>query len=292
MRGMTFLVFFVCFVTTRPALPAEGKSNSQSNMSTKSGNNPSASGTNPGSGCDGHKPYPAPTGMEDISGIPGLVLDLKYNGSNNFMSRNIYCKLGTNKDLNLKNAYLEKGCAAKLKSMAQSLKGTYKVKIFDAFRPNSVQAAMRNWAEKESTDPEIRAKPGNFVGAAFDPKSPGKRKNPENLDENPHKVSMHLRGLAIDMTIMPEDNTDSPGGVDSDGGLNMGVKYDDFRNCASTKPDPSCDITPLHLASRQILRAKAVQAGFSPYDNEWWHFECGDKGSLKSVGSHPVPDEP
>jgi D-alanyl-D-alanine dipeptidase len=30
-------------------------------------------------------------------------------------------------------------------------------------------------------------------------------------------------------------------------------------------------------ANRQLLRRVMIQAGFAPFDGEWWHFSYGDK---------------
>jgi D-alanyl-D-alanine dipeptidase len=240
----------------------------------------------------GMKPYPLPQDdMEDIGSIPNIVVDLQYNSNANFMGRDAYCGLGKDKNLNLKNAYLEKGCAKMLRTAAESMIGRFKLKVLDAFRPNPVQAAMRKWAETESRDLKIRKNPGKFIGSPYVAKLP-KTKDPNNLDEPPQKVSMHLRGLAVDVTLIPEANVDNPSGVKSNGEVNMGTDFDDFTSCATMKPDKECEITPAQSAARQKLRDSMSKAGLTPYDNEWWHFECGDKNSLKSIGNHPVPEDP
>ena len=239
------------------------------------------------------KAYPLPQDdMEDIGSIPNIDVSLQYNSNANFMGRNAYCGLGQDKNLNLKNAYLEKGCAKMLRAAAASLQGKFKLKILDAFRPNTVQAAMRRWAQTESTDPKIRANPSKFIGSPYDVAKLPKRNDPTNLDEPPQKVSMHLRGLAVDVTLVPGGDGDSPSGVRSNGEVNMGTAFDDFTSCATTKPDPGCEITPGQFEAREKLRAAMTKGGLKPYENEWWHFECGDKNSLKSIGNHPVPETP
>ena len=39
----------------------------------------------------------------------------------------------------------------------------------------------------------------------------------------------------------------------------------------------SPEINPEHLKNRLLLRKIMQNAGFAPYDAEWWHFSYGDK---------------
>lgn len=77
------------------------------------------------------------------------------------------------------------------------------------------------------------------------------------------EVAGHPAGAAVDIQILKE-------GVP----LNFGTKIWEFA------PD-SFTFSPFIFReaweNRQILRRAMLQAGFAPFDGEWWHFSYGDK---------------
>ena len=79
------------------------------------------------------------------------------------------------------------------------------------------------------------------------------------------KVAGHPTGGAIDLTIQVEGKT-----------LDMGTKIADFSDSEKIKPF-SKQITDVQQKNRLLLRSIMVQAGFAPFDGEWWHFSYGDK---------------
>ncbi|NGX27865.1 MAG: D-alanyl-D-alanine dipeptidase [Candidatus Anoxychlamydiales bacterium] len=78
------------------------------------------------------------------------------------------------------------------------------------------------------------------------------------------KVAGHPTGGAIDLTIQVEGKT-----------LDMGTKIADFSDSEKIKPF-SKQITDVQQKNRLLLRSIMVQAGFAPFDGEWWHFSYGD----------------
>ena len=110
-----------------------------------------------------------------------IITDVKYATTDNFTGKILY---PTNK------VYTRKIVGDKLKEINSFLKQNYnyRLKIFDAFRPLSVQKKM--W--------EVYPDP-NYVA-------------------DPAKGSRHNRGAAVDLTII--DST----GIE----LDMGTQYDDF----------------------------------------------------------------
>ena len=109
-----------------------------------------------------------------------IVIDLKYGTEDNFMQKKFYtcqrCYLKNNvvsAVLNANNDLFEMG---------------YKLKLFDCYRPLSVQKAM--WKHTPNA---------SYVAP-------------------PWKGSMHNRGLAVDLTVMDLDGNE----------INMGTAYDDF----------------------------------------------------------------
>lgn len=82
--------------------------------------------------------------------------------------------------------------------------------------------------------------------------------NPDYVAE-PVKGSMHNRGLAVDIAL-----ADSSGVL-----LEFGTPFDDFTD----KAHYDCnDISAEAKNNRKLLRDIMVDAGFTPYKNEWWHF--------------------
>ncbi len=97
--------------------------------------------------------------------IPGILLDLKYATTNNFMHTNLYPRITT--------TYLRKPAADALKKVADELKqSNLGIKIFDAYRPYSVTEKM--WE---------MIKDDRYVA-------------------DPSKGSGHNRGVAVDLTII------------------------------------------------------------------------------------------
>ncbi len=106
-------------------------------------------------------------GMTELrSIIPGIVYDLRYAGTNNFMHRRMYPK-------NTKLTFLRAPAATALQKVQQELNAQgYGLKIFDAYRPYSV--TVRFWELVKD----------------------------ERYVANPSKGSGHNRGLAVDLTII------------------------------------------------------------------------------------------
>ncbi len=78
-------------------------------------------------------------------------------------------------------------------------------------------------------------------------------------------VAGHPTGGALDVTIEIDDKS-----------LDMGTGIADF-SAVEKIPTFSCVITEQQRTSRLLLRSIMMQAGFAPYDGEWWHFSYGDK---------------
>jgi poly-gamma-glutamate synthesis protein (capsule biosynthesis protein) len=112
--------------------------------------------------------------------IPSLEIDLVYYTENNFTGQKLY---------DSPEAYLRKGTADKLKSVAEEVgqKG-YRLKIWDAYRPPQVQLKM--WD--------------------FYP-------NPRFI-ANPYHGSDHSRGCAVDLTLTDDNGNE----------LEMPSAFDDF----------------------------------------------------------------
>jgi D-alanyl-D-alanine dipeptidase len=92
----------------------------------------------------------------------------------------------------------------------------------------------------------------------------------EALDEQAHlfaalpEVAGHPTGGAVDVTILHHDTP-----------LDMGTAYGDW---ASPRIFTFADgLTQAQQHNRTLLRTVMAEAGFAPFNGEWWHFSYGDR---------------
>lgn len=197
------------------------------------------------------------TGSTNIQTHPDLVdvqqghseiqIDLKYTTSANFLGEKLYTKID--------KAYLQKDVAerlARVQNAVQQAHRGYKLLIYDALRPVTVQQKM--WAALDSLPPVERAK---FVS------------NPKNL-------SLHNMGAAIDLTIL--DASGKP--------LDMGAGFDDIRHIAYPIYEDSFlrtgQLTPQQVQNRKLLRSAMQAQGFRQLPTEWWHYNACSRDEAKS----------
>jgi D-alanyl-D-alanine dipeptidase len=150
---------------------------------------------------------------------------------------------------------LQKDVAARLARVQNAVQRTYrgyKLLIYDALRPVTVQQKM--WAALDSLPPVERAK---FIS------------NPKNL-------SLHNMGAAIDLTIL--DARGKP--------LDMGAGFDDIRHIAYPIYEDSFlrtgQLTPQQVQNRKLLRSAMQAQGFRQLPTEWWHYNACSREEAKS----------
>jgi D-alanyl-D-alanine dipeptidase len=176
----------------------------------------------------------------DIQKInPEILVELKYATSDNFMKIKLYSRIT--------RAYLQKDVALRLSNSQDylsKLKPGYKLLIYDAARPVSVQQKM--WDALDSLPPIER---GKFVS-------------------NPKNRSLHNLGAAVDLTICDEQGS----------ALDMGAGYDDIRKIAYPEMESyflkSGELTKQHIENRELLRKVMRKEGFRNIPTEWWHFNA------------------
>lgn len=170
---------------------------------------------------------------------PEIQVDLKYATSDNFMKMKLYDRL--------KNAYLQKDVAERLSNCQKFLsqiKSGYRLLVYDAVRPVSVQQKM--WDALDSIHPDER---GKFVS-------------------NPQNRSLHNLGAAVDLTIIDQNGIP----------LDMGAGYDDIRKIAYPSLEQEFlakgELTEKQISNRELLRKVMKSQGFRPLETEWWHFNA------------------
>lgn len=146
-------------------------------------------------------------------------------------------------------------------ALAQQHQG-WRFRLFDAYRPNAVQAFMAEWEFRQHSggrpssampEPEraaIYAKVWRIWGMP---------------SEDPATPPPHSTGAAIDLTIA------DAAGVNID----MGSPIDE--NSGRSDPDYFKISNPAIHANRMLLHGLMRAEGFHRHPREWWHFSLGDQ---------------
>jgi D-alanyl-D-alanine dipeptidase len=165
----------------------------------------------------------------------------------------------------LKECYAREGAAEKLMQAANRLSASEFFIIFDAWRPFQVQMELYNQFKKKLE--------GKGLSKEALKKEVSKYVDPPSAD--PAMPSNHLTGGAIDLTIGTES-----------GPLNMGTGFDDFSEKSRMDAyehlaDPSETEKEIR-DNRRLLKTIMEEAGFTNYEEEWWHYDYGNQswGSL------------
>jgi D-alanyl-D-alanine dipeptidase len=186
------------------------------------------------------------SGLVDIQKtIPGILIDLRYSDTNNFMHIDVYG--------DLERIYLQPDVAEKLKvaqEYLQSQDSNLTLLVFDGVRPRSVQQIM--W---DTVDIPINER-GKFVS-------------------NPKNGSLHNYGAAVDVTIAKLNGEE----------LDMGTPYDDASKLSYPAMEAAYlqkgELTKEQIANRKLLRAVLSKSGFWNIQTEWWHFNSCNREQAK-----------
>ena len=179
--------------------------------------------------------------------VPDVILEIRYYSTYNFVGTRIN---GYEEPC----AMLTKEAAAALKKVSDELitKG-YRLKIFDAYRPQRAVTHFANWAEdiddtkmKEYFYPDLD-KSVLFKQGYIDYKSG------------------HSRGSTLDLTLFD---------MKTEKEVDMGGTFDFFGKLSH--PDYK-KITKKQYNNRMILRNAMLKHGFKPLSTEWWHFTLKDE---------------
>jgi D-alanyl-D-alanine dipeptidase len=179
-------------------------------------------------------------GLVEVSAnAPGVLVELKYGTSDNFMGKDVYgC---------LRHAYVQKPVLLMLNKAQLALEKKYPgyhLLIYDAARPLSIQWVL--WNTLTQYPPAERQK---YVA-------------------DPKQHSIHNYGSALDLTVADEKGKP----------LDMGTKYDFFGDLAYPSKEKqflsSGKLSQKAYQNRLILRQAMQTAGFMRIEFEWWHFNA------------------
>ena len=190
--------------------------------------------------------------------VPDVILEIRYYSTFNFIGDRI-------DGYEEPTALLTKETAAALMVASDELMSRgYRLKIYDAYRPQRAVDHFVRWA-KDVEDQRMKA--------VFYP-DVSKKKLFELGFIAEH--SGHSRGSTVDLTLF-----DMSGGCDVD----MGGYFDFFGDISHYE---HASLTEAQRANRTLLRDVMADAGFVPYENEWWHFTLSDEPYTDRYFDFPV----
>ena len=190
--------------------------------------------------------------------VPDVILEIRYYSTYNFVGERID---GYKAPL----ALCTRNAAEALAVAADTLrKQGFRLKIFDAYRPQSAVDHFVRWAR----NPADTAMKRFFY--------PDMKKNQIMPLSYLASHSGHSRGSTFDLTLFDEVT-----GLDVD----MGGPFDFFGPLSH--PDFH-GITTTQFANRMILRKAMIFAGFRPLHTEWWHFTLRDEPFPNTYFRFPV----
>lgn len=183
--------------------------------------------------------------------VPDVILEIRYYSTYNFVGDRID---GYEAPVALMT---QEGAAALKKASDEVIAQGYRLKVFDAYRPQRAVNHFIRWAEQvEDTRMKEYFYPDVDKSLLFD------------LEFICAKSS-HSRGSTVDLTLFD---------INTGREVDMGGTFDWFGD--KSYPDYE-DITDEQKANRAILRDAMLDAGFNPFATEWWHF---------TLAGEPYPD--
>lgn len=161
--------------------------------------------------------------------------------------------------------------------MLSGMQPGWRLKLFDAYRPLSVQAFMV-WREFG-----CQAKRHDMTLAGYD--------NPADLAARAPELYAALAPTVFEFWSMPSDDIATPPPHSTGAAIDLTLE-----NAQGQEVDMGCPIDeisprayPNHFGNsarsresdfhgrRQLLDAAMSAAGFSRHPNEWWHYSLGDQ---------------
>ena len=202
--------------------------------------------------------------------VPDAILEIRYFGTYNFVGERIDGYLEP-------TALLTREAADSLKAVSDDVKKLgYRLKIYDAYRPQKAVDHFVRWAENV---------PDTLMRQFF---YPDLDKSVLFDQEYICAKSGHTRGSTVDLTLFDmrtEKELDMGGtfdwfGPESHPDFCGDPEVQSFTGDNSKSP-VGRSITSEQFCNRMILREAMMRHGFKPFPTEWWHF-C--------LANEPFPD--
>ncbi len=191
--------------------------------------------------------------------IPDAILEIRYYCTYNFVGDRIDGYLEP-------TALMTRRAADSLKAVSDDLiKLGYRIKIFDAYRPQKAVDHFVRWAADVN---DVRMKQYFY---------PDLDKSVLFEQEYIMEKSGHTRGSTVDLTLFD---------MVTEKEVDMGGTFDWFG--IESHPDYREGITEEQYANRMLLRNLMLKHGFRPIDEEWWHFILKDEPYPDTYFTFPV----
>ena len=190
---------------------------------------------------------------------PGIRVELRYAGNDNFVGRPICGYQGT-------RAILRKDAAKNLAKAAAILqKEGLGLLVYDAYRPSCAMSDFYRWSKTSDDRMKAQYYPNITKQGIYDGKYIGKK-------------SEHSWGIAVDITLVD---------LKSGTPLDMGGSFDLLDASSATRYP---HLTAEQRANRLKLRDTMAAVGMRNYSKEWWHYFVSPPG-LCHTYSFPVKDD-
>lgn len=184
--------------------------------------------------------------------IPDVVLDIRYYTTFNFLGERVD---GYEEPV----ALMTREAAYALKKVSdEAISKGYRLKIFDAYRPQCAVDHFVRWADKIR---ELAMKEYFYPGI-----------DKTRLFEEGFVAlkSGHSRGSTVDLTLLD---------MATQKDLDVGGTFDYFGSLSWAENTEN--ITQEQASNRKMLRDMMISHGFHPLAEEWWHF---------TLDNEPYPD--
>ncbi len=172
---------------------------------------------------------------------PGVRVDLKYAGTDNFVGRPIAGYTG-------RRAILRRDAAEALARAADDLRQRgYGLLVWDAYRPTTAMKDFYVWSFTKDDRMRRKFYPNISKRGIYEGRYIG-------------LTSEHTWGVAVDLTLVH---------LRSGQEVDMGGHHDLLDPSSATA---YAGISPRQQANRRLLCEAMERAGFRNYSKEWWHY--------------------
>ena len=185
-------------------------------------------------------------------------ISIRYFSNNNFIGRPIPGYYAN-------KAFLPREAAdALLLAQRDFIKQGYRLKIYDAYRPQTAVDYFSAWAaDLEDSQNKSQYYPNISKSQLF-------------ADGYIAAKSGHSRGSAVDLTLLE---------IESGNELDMGSPWDFFDPISWVENN---QITDHQRANRKLLASVMMIHGFKPLKEEWWHFSFIEEPFPETYFDFPI----
>ncbi len=184
--------------------------------------------------------------------LPDVLLEIRYFTSYNFVGERI-------DGYTAPRALLTREATAALARVSRAARARgFRLKVFDAYRPQMAVDHFVRWAKDQS---DTRMKPYFYPEV-----------DKADLFKEGYIAikSGHSRGSTIDLTLFDESCGKE---------VDMGGPFDYFGMLSH--PDYTLGLSDKQIGYRRLLREMMLKENFRPLSSEWWHF---------TLNQEPYPD--